>query len=70
MEPGDKDRILNILFESIHAINECIFFEANFRRNSPVIKRDLIELQESLPVQYLRALRLASDIQLSNKDRG
>ncbi|KAI9695434.1 MAG: hypothetical protein M1820_008619 [Bogoriella megaspora] len=63
MTPEDRDKSLDVLFESINAINEWISFESNFPQKShPAIKDGIREIEESLPDLYLRALNLVSSI--------
>lgn len=64
--PEDLIKILDILLECGNIINEGISFEANFSlRNHPAITENLAELNDILKMQYIRALRLVSDIQHS-----
>jgi hypothetical protein len=66
LTPEDQEKMRNICFEAINAINEWISFEANFPRKShPAIQNDIKELEELLPDLYLVALRLVCDILLS-----
>lgn len=64
MEPDQKVKILDALFESGNAIDEGISFEARFSRKShPAIQEDIAGLEILLSKIYLKALDIASDIQ-------
>lgn len=64
LEPGDRDKILDFLFESGNAISECISFETSFiRKTHPAIKNDVTELMKIQMEQYKKALQLTSEIQ-------
>ncbi|KAI1451725.1 hypothetical protein F4805DRAFT_74695 [Annulohypoxylon moriforme] len=63
MNPEDRDKILNIIFECGNTINEGVSMEANFpRKHHPVIQNDISEMESDLFDQYLRVLKLMSDI--------
>ncbi|KAI2607977.1 hypothetical protein GGR54DRAFT_390625 [Hypoxylon sp. NC1633] len=68
MNPEDRDKILQILFDCYEAIHECVSFEKNFlEKHNPAIQEDVDILEKSLPRQYVRALRLIFDIQHSTR---
>ncbi|KAL1595121.1 hypothetical protein SLS60_009808 [Paraconiothyrium brasiliense] len=53
----DQRKIRNMLFESINAINEWISFETNFVRKTPLVERNVSELEELLPLlERLKAI--------------
>ncbi|KAJ4347238.1 uncharacterized protein N0V89_011177 [Didymosphaeria variabile] len=53
----DQRKIRNMLFESINAINEWISFETNFVRRTPLVERNVSELEELLPrLERLKAI--------------
>lgn len=63
MHPEDRDKILNILFESGNTINEGISFETNFsKRTHPSIETNIKTMESDLSEQYLQVLMLVSDI--------
>jgi hypothetical protein len=69
MSPENRDRMLDILFSCSDTIRECISFEMHFSaKTHPAIEKDITAVEDLLPDQYLRALRLIYDIQSSCKD--
>lgn len=71
MTPEDRNKTVDVLFESINAINEWISFETNFpQKNHPAIKDDVTQLENMLPDLYLRALKLVTSIHLSLNQTG
>ena len=69
MNPEHRDMILDILFDCGNIITECISFEINFSRKShPAIESDISAVEDVLFDQYIRVLRLVSDIQHSCRE--
>ena len=71
MEPHERMKILEALFESSNVINESISFESGFpQKDHPAIKEHVANLEKKMPDLYLQALQILSDIHYTHNEPG
>jgi len=66
MNEGDRDKILDIMFNCQITIAECVSFETGFAEKGHFAIQELVPgVEDRLCNQYIRVLKLVSDVQHS-----